>query len=91
MCRFPKALQRAGASQCSPAQCNMQAFSDRGSDVAWNLGGIAATVESFGLAAPDAQIQPGYRGEDCYVRPSRSRRVLYHGFPESLSQAHRSG
>ena len=35
----------------------MQAFSDRGSYVAWNLGGIAATVESFGLAAPDAREQ----------------------------------
>ena len=57
MCCFPKVLQRAGASQCSPAQCDMQAFSDRGSYVAWNLGGIAATVESFGLAAPDAREQ----------------------------------
>ena len=54
---FPKVLQRAGASQRSPAQCNMQAFSDRGSYVAWNLGGIAATVESVGLAAPDAREQ----------------------------------
>ena len=69
----------------------MQTFSDRESCVVWNLGGIAATIENFGLAAPDAQIQPGYRGEGCYVRPSRPGRVLYHGFPESLSQAYRSG
>ena len=57
MCCFPKVLQRAGASQRSPAQCDMQAFSDRGSYATWNLGGIAATVESVGLAAPDAREQ----------------------------------